>query len=132
MKGSVAPADFFSNPSIRESDDTKMIIRKGETPKLAGEAFQKSELFIYRPFLKRCSLMFSKSRGFLTKTPCFPPRPGIDEFLRGCLRYRGLATGVDMHTCLRMAPRKHLSSDKTVISQCYMDIENYITIYNIN
>ena len=27
----------------------------------------------------------------------------IDEFLRGCLRYRGLATGVDMHTCIRVA-----------------------------
>lgn len=26
----------------------------------------------------------------------------IHEFLRGCLRYRGGATGVDMHTCLRV------------------------------
>lgn len=32
-------------------------------------------------------------------------RISIDEFLRGCLRYRGLATGVDMHTCLRMVRR---------------------------
>ncbi len=32
------------------------------------------------------------------------PVVGIDEFLRGCLRYRGLATGVDMHTCIRVAP----------------------------
>eukprot|EP00438_Fugacium_kawagutii_P016624 Skav205644 [mRNA] locus=scaffold458:98794:105314:+ [translate_table: standard] len=29
----------------------------------------------------------------------------IDEFLRGGLRYRGLATGVDMHACLRVVQR---------------------------
>eukprot|EP00913_Durusdinium_trenchii_P032257 g30202.t1 len=29
----------------------------------------------------------------------------VSEFLRGCLRYRGVATGVDMHTCLRVVRR---------------------------
>ena len=43
----------------------------------------------------------------LKKRAHFPPGPltrGMDEFLKGCLRYRGGATGVDMHTCLRLVP----------------------------
>ncbi|CAJ1368974.1 unnamed protein product, partial [Effrenium voratum] len=42
----------------------------------------------------------------------------MDEFLKGCLRYRGGATGVDMHTCLRLVRR---------MEQTLLDVHSQVT-----